>query len=654
MAEGALRPPQGDLAFVSEDRAKWPLDERHPGCDSISILRPEFAELAQQGTQQISPGRLAVNGALTVAVATQSNQFRFLYVLSRQDTTSERWITSKIFGARPATLGGVAFLPDSRTFLVATQSDEEIEHWPPQMILVDRQPYYVREYELPVSLAGERRIGPPVASVRTDAAAVEILMSPDGTLAHVLLDDNTVHTYDATGLEEVASPVEVAPVSDPKNWYQGYRGTMHAALSADGRFLATNRWDHTEINVVDLIQRRSWTLATSADLEVTGGLSINRGWINSGLLAVHALDYVVVYEFTPAGPLVELSRQAIGRPLTQLARPQNGMTGPLLSIAWSATGQYLVAATSNGSAEFAVVDVSEGGRRLSAPRLVTVCDENMNFPNDIWTPNGFITPPATPTATRLATATATSTARATPSRSASRTPTSTRARPTATAADTATPTLAPSPTAAPAHLYLPIILREHCDPVHERSDIALVVDTSSSMTDQKLEDAKSAALSFLTLIDLAPGRSQVAVVRFDREADVVRELTRSRALIEAAVRSLHVRSGTDIDKGLRTALAELQSPRHLERNAQVLILLTDGVQTGTPGEELRAGEEVRAAGVRVYTIGLGADVDAATLRTIAGADERYYFAPDSGDLARIYSEIAKDLMCPGVDLWGGR
>jgi Ca-activated chloride channel family protein len=216
------------------------------------------------------------------------------------------------------------------------------------------------------------------------------------------------------------------------------------------------------------------------------------------------------------------------------------------------------------------------------------------------------------------------------------------------------PTPTPTPTVTPAPLYVPLALREHCDPVHERSDIALVLDTSSSMTGQKLEDAKAAALTFVGLIDLAPGRSQVAVVRFDREAEVVRELTNSPMLIEVAIRNLQVRSGTHMDKGLRAALGELQSPRHLERNAQVLILLTDGVQTGTPGEELRAAAEVHAADVLVYTIGLGADVDAGTLRTIAGADDRYYFAPDSGDLARIYGEIARDLMCPGVQLWGGR
>ena len=230
------------------------------------------------------------------------------------------------------------------------------------------------------------------------------------------------------------------------------------------------------------------------------------------------------------------------------------------------------------------------------------------------------------------------------------------ATPSTTPTRTTTPTSTPTATATvtPSSLYVPLALREHCDPVHERSDIALVLDTSSSMTGQKLEDAKEAALTFVGLIDLAPGRSQVAVVRFDREAEVLRELTNAPALIEAAIRNLPVRSGTHIDKGLRTALSELQSPRHLGRNAQVLILLTDGVQTGTPGEELRAAADVHAAGVLVYAIGLGEDVDETALRAIAGADERYYFAPDSGDLARIYGEIARDLMCPGVDLWGGR
>jgi Ca-activated chloride channel family protein len=183
-----------------------------------------------------------------------------------------------------------------------------------------------------------------------------------------------------------------------------------------------------------------------------------------------------------------------------------------------------------------------------------------------------------------------------------------------------------------------------------------VIDTSSSMTGQKLEDAKSAAVLFVGLMDLAPGRDQVAVVRYDREAEVTCELSHARAVLEAGIRALAPRNWTHIDAGLRTALAELQSPRHLERNMSVMILLTDGIQTGTPGEELRAAAEVRAAGVRLYTIGLGADVDAAALREMAGDASRYRFAPGSADLARIYAEIASDIQCPAPSggFWPGR
>jgi Mg-chelatase subunit ChlD len=230
--------------------------------------------------------------------------------------------------------------------------------------------------------------------------------------------------------------------------------------------------------------------------------------------------------------------------------------------------------------------------------------------------------------------------------------------PSATAPPTSTPTEPPSETPSststatatatllPRALYLPLALVERCDPEHKRADVALVIDTSGSMAGRKLDDAKAAAAVFVADMDLAPGRDQVAVVRFDAEAEVACQLTTARAVIEAATRNLTSRSGTHIDKGLRTALAELQSPRHLERNTSVMILLTDGVQTGTPGEELRAAAEVRSAGVRLYTVGLGADVHAATLREMAGDAARYHFAPDSADLARIYAEIASDITCP--------
>jgi len=85
-----------------------------------------------------------------------------------------------------------------------------------------------------------------------------------------------------------------------------------------------------------------------------------------------------------------------------------------------------------------------------------------------------------------------------------------------------------------------------------------------------------------------------------------------------------------------------------------MVLLTDGRQTGREGAELIAAQEVRNDGIRLYTIGLGSDVDEAALVEMAGNRSRYHFAPDSGHLKQIYSEVARDIDCPPEDFWGQR
>jgi hypothetical protein len=60
---------------------------------------------------------------------------------------------------------------------------------------------------------------------------------------------------------------------------------------------------------------------------------------------------------------------------------------------------------------------------------------------------------------------------------------------------------------------------------------------------------------------------------------------------------------------------------------------------------------MRAAGMLLYTIGLGADVDEGTLVAMAGGQAQYRFAPRSTDLAEIYAEIARDIRCPTTPPW---
>jgi hypothetical protein len=56
----------------------------------------------------------------------------------------------------------------------------------------------------------------------------------------------------------------------------------------------------------------------------------------------------------------------------------------------------------------------------------------------------------------------------------------------------------------------------------------------------------------------------------------------------------------------------------------------------------------------VFTIGLGADVEADALARIASRPEFAFRAPSADDLAAIYAAIAGAIPCPADTWWGRR
>jgi hypothetical protein len=85
------------------------------------------------------------------------------------------------------------------------------------------------------------------------------------------------------------------------------------------------------------------------------------------------------------------------------------------------------------------------------------------------------------------------------------------------------------------------------------------------------------------------------------------------------------------------------------------VLLTDGRSNPRPvAEAVARASAAKAAGVRVYTIGLGAEVEDDALAAMASRPEDYHRAPEAGALAGIYAQIAVALPCPARAFWGGR
>lgn len=85
-----------------------------------------------------------------------------------------------------------------------------------------------------------------------------------------------------------------------------------------------------------------------------------------------------------------------------------------------------------------------------------------------------------------------------------------------------------------------------------------------------------------------------------------------------------------------------------------VVVMTDGIQEEDPPRPIVLADQLRAAGVAVFVIGLGADVDVRYLERLAAGWDALYLSPTAADLAGIYQEIARVIPCPVNAFWGGR
>jgi Mg-chelatase subunit ChlD len=247
--------------------------------------------------------------------------------------------------------------------------------------------------------------------------------------------------------------------------------------------------------------------------------------------------------------------------------------------------------------------------------------------------------------------------------------------PTATAVATETP-VPPTATPEPEPIYIPIALSEACSDRVARSDVALVVDLSTSMNRPtrdgrtKLRATQDAVHVFVDLMDLGQDEvaldDRVAVVGFNRDAWIETGLTSDATAVHAAIERLPERQQefTRLDLAFqRGAEALLATETRDPTRKMVLVVLTDGLPNQVPYAEdgsmettvLRAANAAKSASIEVYTVGVGqpGDVNDDLLSECASDPEGFYRAEDAEDLGGIYSAIATTVLCPrGRHKWG--
>ena len=198
----------------------------------------------------------------------------------------------------------------------------------------------------------------------------------------------------------------------------------------------------------------------------------------------------------------------------------------------------------------------------------------------------------------------------------------------------------------------------------EGIDIAIAMDVSTSMlardfTPDRISAAKDIAIEFIA----QRPSDRMSIVVFAGESDTQCPLTTDRATLINLMKEVStdlIEDGTAIGNGLATAVARLKDS---DARSRVIILLTDGDNNSGEIAPETAAQIAKTYGMRVYTIGVGANgmapypvmtpwgvelqnvpvvINEQLLTDIAtSTGGRYFRATDNTKLAEIYSEIGK-------------
>lgn len=174
-------------------------------------------------------------------------------------------------------------------------------------------------------------------------------------------------------------------------------------------------------------------------------------------------------------------------------------------------------------------------------------------------------------------------------------------------------------------------------------NVMLVLDSSGSMR----RDAAAVVEAARTFARQMPGKDRVGVVLFSDKPAVVQDLTTIREFVLRAIGRYVSTGGTALYDAVVESLTRLQKAE----GRTAVVVLTDGRDEDNAGKgpgSARSLDEmlakVKETGSTIYAIGLGPNVDRATLERLAEVSNgEAYFPADVSVLADDYRRILENL-----------
>lgn len=366
-------PGPEDLVAVTELTAS----SRTDGCGAISIFDLRSGTPVYNGPNDPSLHRIAADPTLDLIIAAPGvGNRRFVQRLRRHEHESDVWHYDRVQTRYNLfnSYSGVAVLSDPpRLVLNISLGGEGIGH--------------IASVSSPTSDNYDFHKDEFVTRLETRRNVPVIINEPNAHRIVGLSSAGDVFTADSADLTPLHEPLAMPTIVYSERDTSSPDRFVQATLSPGGRYLVANQYEEPFLMVLDRVTEQKARVDVSAWMTMTGGVAFNAGWQNTGLLAVHGGSRVVIFEFNPTGKLKYLSSARVVAPMRDDA-PLAGQ------VQWSGDGTHVIAATNNGSNEFAVLRVSECGSNVVQVLELEACQDPLNLPGDIVSANGFLNPPS--------------------------------------------------------------------------------------------------------------------------------------------------------------------------------------------------------------------------------------------------------------------
>ncbi len=171
-------------------------------------------------------------------------------------------------------------------------------------------------------------------------------------------------------------------------------------------------------------------------------------------------------------------------------------------------------------------------------------------------------------------------------------------------------------------------------------NLCLVVDRSSSMRGERLQQVKEAAARIVEMLD---ADDYFSLVTFNDRAEVAvpAQRVRNRNDLKRQIGMIEAAGGTEMATGMALALQEIQKPVQ-GRSVSRILLLTDGRTYGDEGRCVEIARRAQNRGIGLTALGIGNEWNEDLLETMAAHESsRTQFITSAAEISAIFTDEVK-------------